>query len=61
VDALARIAEYLEELPDLPGAERYNQPVRKMQSFQQMDLGSGGSGRDKITADDLRQMPGLNT
>lgn len=56
VDALSRIAEYLDELPDLPGEERYNQLVRKMQSFQQMDFGGGGSGSDQITAEDLRQM-----
>lgn len=56
VDALSRIAEYMEELPELPGEERYNQLVRKMQSFQDMNFGGGGSGSDQITADDLRQM-----
>jgi type III secretion system YopN/LcrE/InvE/MxiC family regulator len=56
VDALSRIAEYLEELPDLPGEERYHQLVRKMQSFQDMEMGGGGSGSGQITADDLRQM-----
>lgn len=56
VDALSRIAEYMEELPELPGEERYNQLVRKMQSFQDMNFDGGGSGSDQITADDLRQM-----
>lgn len=55
VDALSRIAEYLDELPDLPGEERYQQLVRKMQAFQQMEFGGGGGG-DQISADDLRQM-----
>lgn len=56
VDALSRIAEYLDELPDLPGEERYLQLARKMQSFQQMDSGGGGQGGDQITSDDLRRL-----
>lgn len=56
LDALSRIAEYLDQLPDMPGEERYQQLVRKLQTFQEMQLGGGGGGGDQISADDLRQM-----
>lgn len=58
VNALSRIADYLDQLPGLPSEEKYKQLVDKLQQFQQrMDLSSGGSGGDgQITADDIRKM-----
>lgn len=57
VDALARIADYLDQLPGLPSEEKYLQLVEKLQKFQDMSLSGGGSGGDsQITADDLRKL-----
>lgn len=57
IDALARIAEYLDQLPSLPSEEKYRQLSEKLQKFQQhMDLASGGGGDGQITADDIREM-----
>lgn len=58
VDALSRIAEYLDQLPGLPSEDKYLQLVEKMQKFQaKMELASGGKGGEAtITADDIRKM-----
>ncbi len=57
VDALARIAEYLDQLPGLPSEEKYLQLVEKLQKFQDMSLSGGGGGSDsQITAEDLRKL-----
>lgn len=58
VDALSRIADYLDQLPSLPSEEKYRQLAEKLQTFQQkMEMAFGGGGGDaQITAEDIRQM-----
>jgi type III secretion system YopN/LcrE/InvE/MxiC family regulator len=57
-EALARIADYYDKLPDLPSDERYRELVLKFQQFEDMfRFGSGGGGGGNLpTADDIREL-----
>lgn len=58
LDALTRIADYYDKLPDLPSDQKNRDLVLKMQSYEEFfsqEKGQGGSGL-KPTADDIRQL-----
>ncbi|WP_163850631.1 type III secretion system gatekeeper subunit SctW [Pseudooceanicola aestuarii] len=52
-EALARIAEYYDKLPDLPKDQKLRDLVARMQQFEELLQGGGGSGDDMPTADDI--------
>lgn len=57
-EALARIAEYYDKLPDLPSDERYRDLVLKFQKFEDLFRYGGDreGGAGLPTADDVRQL-----
>lgn len=57
-EALARIADYYDKLPDLPSDERYRELVLKFQQFEDLfRYGGGGEGGSGLpTADDIREL-----
>lgn len=56
VDALSRIAEYLDQLPSMPSEEKYLALVKKLTTYLERIEGGSGSSDQLLTADDLRNM-----
>ena len=52
LDALARIADYYDKLPNMPREEQLQQLVEILEGFERLMDGGGGSGGG-ITADDI--------
>ncbi len=58
LEALGRIAEYYDKLPDLPKDQKSRDVVLKMQTFEEMfrEGAGGGGGSGMPTADDIREL-----
>lgn len=58
LEALSRIVDYLDQMPNLPSEAKYQELAGKLETFrQQMEFqAGGGSGDSLIEADDLRKM-----
>lgn len=52
MDALSRIADYYDKLPDMPREAELQELVENLQNLQRLLDGSGGGGGD-VTADDV--------
>lgn len=52
-EALKRIAEYYDKLPDAPKEAKLRDLVKKLQGFEDLMSQGGGGGGDKLTADDI--------
>lgn len=54
LDALARIADYYDKLPDMPREDQLKTLVEMLESFERlMDEASGGGSGQDVTADDI--------
>ena len=53
IEALKRIADYYDKLPDMPREAELRGLVGKLQSFQDMLAGEGGGGSGSVSADDI--------
>ena len=54
IEALKRIADYYDKLPDMPREAEMRNLISKFQSFENL-LGEGGSGAGNLSADDILQ------
>lgn len=55
LDALGRIAEYYDKLPDMPSQDRLRDLAKQFSSFEDL-FENQGSGSDGATAEDLREL-----
>ena len=56
LDALARIAEYYDKLPDMPKDQKNLDLIEKLKAFEELLAGGGGGGGDLPTAEDIREL-----
>ena len=55
LDALARIAEYYEKLPDMPREQKMVDLAKRFQTFEEIMKQGGGSGSGMPSAEDMRE------
>ncbi|WP_417277788.1 type III secretion system gatekeeper subunit SctW [Celeribacter sp.] len=55
LDALGRIAEYYDKLPDMPSDDRRRELVREFKGYEEL-FQNGGDGSNLPTAEDLREL-----
>lgn len=57
LEALARIADYLDKLPDMPSEQMHRDLVLKFQQYEDLMRNAGGGGGSNLpTADDIRAL-----